>query len=136
MKITELRIGNLVNEAVRTKISRKIATYEITKIRALNIHHLEVFPISKNFEPIPLTEEWFLKFGFEKIEVEEPFFKKNKIEVFKYLKGNFFLLGGNNTSYGIGLHDIWQGMEINIKYIHQLQNLYFALTNEELTLTK
>jgi hypothetical protein len=77
-----------------------------------------------------------LKFGFEKSIVKEPWFEKNKIEVFKYLKGNFFLLGGNNTAYGIGLHDIWQGMEINIKSVHQLQNLYFALTNEEITLTK
>ena len=134
MKATELRIGNYVNEAVRTKISRKIATYEITKIKALNIHHLEIFPISKNFESIQLTEEWFFTFGFEKSTVEEPYFKKNKIEVFKYSKGNFFLLGGNNTTYGIGLHDVWQGMEINIKYVHELQNLYFALTGEELSL--
>ena len=147
MKATELRIGNLVNEAVRTKISRKIATYEITKIRALDIHHLEVFPISKNFEPIPLTEEWLLKFGFVSegegneawLDIDNKITPENKIqlrtwvnfECFKDYGGTaFFMLENYEGEYYTTI------IPCKYKYVHQLQNLYFALTNEELTLIK
>ena len=125
MKAKELRIGNYLLNAKNDDY------FEV------ELNDLEIIVTGKSkSRPIPLTEDWLLKFGFKKSIVKEPWFEKNKIEVFKYSKGNFFLLGGNHTAYGIGLHDIWQGMEINIQYVHQLQNLYFALTNEELTLTK
>lgn len=125
MEAKDLRIGNYIDYETEREIVTMQTTYEYLRL----IHNG-----NKNFKPIPLTEEWFLKFGFEKLATDEPFFKRHKIEVLKYSKGNFFLLGGNHITYGIGLHDIWQGMEINIQHVHQLQNLYFALTNEELTL--
>ena len=132
MKPTELRIGNLVTQIIERSTHNEEKT--------ITIEWQELMWISRDrvdfYKPIPLTEEWLLKFWFEKSIVKEPWFEKNKIEVFKYSKGNFFLLGGNHTAYGIGLHDIWKGMEINIQYVHQLQNLYFALTNEQLTLIK
>jgi hypothetical protein len=131
MKATELRIGNLVNYKIVDELDERKEWFEPCKIDAVDLQ-----VIDSDYQPIPLTEECLLKFGFEKSIVKEPWFEKNKIEVFKYSKGNFFLLGGNHTAYGIGLHDIWQGMEINIQYVHQLQNIYFALTNEELTLIK
>ncbi len=77
--------------------------------------------------PIPLTEEWLLKFGFEKSD-NTPFY-------------DYFVL-----EFGIGLcYDVYSDSyflayqknhytKTNIKYVHQLQNLYFALTNEELTI--
>lgn len=132
MKATELRIGNYYQYAGDSGIV-------YTQVQAIKYNQFGLLSDfdGTNFEickPIPLTEEWFLLFGFEKLPNDEFFFKRHKIEVFKYSKGNFFLLGGNHITYGIGLHDIWQGMEINIQYVHQLQNLYFALTGEELTL--
>jgi len=61
---------------------------------------------------IPLTEEWLLKFGF------------NGWDLYKYTlirtNGNFFVEGCNEP------------IAKNIYFVHQLQNLYFALTNEEL----
>lgn len=68
-------------------------------------------------EQIPLTEEWLLKFGYKKAG------------------SNFWNLG----------HIVWECYDgificdkngIGIKSVHQLQNLYFALTGMELTLKK
>ena len=125
----EIRIGNYIKFH---NIITKVEGFSIwdNLIQSDNFAEREL----KDFEPIPLTEDWLLKFGFKKSIVKEPWFEKNKIEVFKYSKGDFFLLGRNNTAYGIGLHDIWDGMEINLQYVHQLQNLYFALTGTELTI--
>ena len=67
MKANELRIGNYL-----------IYKEEIHKVRGLDISHgLVIEPIkiphegypcvhSDTIKPIPLTEEWLLKFGFEK----------------------------------------------------------------------
>ncbi len=58
-----------------------------------------------SFQPIELTEEWLLKMGFTKS------------------KDSF------NAFYLELFDDV-----LNIKYVHQLQNLYHALTGEELTI--
>lgn len=67
------------------------------------------------YEPIPLTEEWFYKFGFSKSNV---WFEKNGIELFNIADLYF------RAKYPI---------KADVKFVHQLQNLYFALTGEELT---
>lgn len=70
-------------------------------------------------EPIPLTEEWLLKFCFDK---------------------NFdFLLRKKGFSIcfekvGNELNCYLESIGINIQYVHQLQNLYFSLVGEELEL--
>jgi hypothetical protein len=78
------------------------------------------------YRPIPLTEEWLLKFGFEK-----------QIDDYYYFYGYY-------ASFDADL-PMWFGQEgccqketikENIKYVHQLQNLYSALTGEELTITE
>ena len=69
-------------------------------------------PQLEDLKPIPLTEEWLLKFGFR---------ESNKY-LFKYKLG--LKKRGDNYFYD----------NISIKHVHQLQNLYFALTGEELTL--
>ncbi len=72
--------------------------------------------INKGITPILITEEWLLKFGF-----------KSLFNGAGYVK--------NNTEIGYnhnGFYIIASGLEI--KYIHQLQNLYFALTGEELSI--
>lgn len=71
------------------------------------------------FEPIPLTEEWLLKFGFEKNT------------------GDYFL--GCFSMRIVGKEMIWfvcndGDFSQQVKYVHQLQNLVYALTGEELTI--
>ena len=67
----------------------------------------------ESFEPIELTEEWLIKFGFNRI-------------------GKDFVING------IIIHDRKRGYSLrksvpDIKNVHSLQNLMFALTNKELT---
>jgi hypothetical protein len=67
--------------------------------------------------PIELTEEWLLRFGWEK---KGPYKWDNDL-MYDYL-----------MTYPSGY--TMNGVAYEIKYVHQLQNLYFALTNSELTL--
>lgn len=80
----------------------------------------------KGFEPISLTEEWLLKFGFDKVlpRNDKMYYRLN--DYFVIEDSRVFLLGD----------DAFEILKLRqeIKYVHQLQNLYFALTGEELTI--
>jgi hypothetical protein len=74
-------------------------------------------------KPIVLTEEWLLKMGFGK---DEFFFAYNS---------------GTTTSFVIIKGDTyfqfphWEGRDrVIIKHVHQLQNLFYCLSGEELTI--
>lgn len=78
-------------------------------------------------KPIPLTEEWLQKFGFEKKKYPNP-----RVWANRYVKDRFEL---GHTFSGLiknREHKYYHGGR-DIQYVHQLQNLYFALTGEELT---
>jgi hypothetical protein len=90
-------------------------------------------PTINSMNPIPLTEEWLLKFGFENSAIGYEY----AIELDKTLQ----LIDVNNEYYPQLIQaPEFSSMESQIiglnliKYLHQLQNLYFALTNEELTM--
>ena len=76
---------------------------------------------------IPLTEEWLLKFGFDNVG-DNDFIKNNyKLNNFEYefsFNEKAFISYGEYGEY----HIIGE-----CEYVHQLQNLYFALTGQELT---
>lgn len=87
-----------------------------------------------NGEPIPLTPEILLKCGFN--------VKKNHIFTLDINGGEYIMIGKLLTDNTFRLFEFYhidnQGEEvcyslIPIMSLHQLQNLYFALTGEELT---
>ncbi len=109
MKANELRIGNLIQHNKGNNFF-------------VNPNHLIVMmmDVSHNYNPIPLTEEWLFKFGFE-----IGYNQKKMLDV--YCKDFGLLIersNGGNFYY----------KKVFIQYVHQLQNLYFALTGEELVL--
>lgn len=88
---------------------------------------------SNSLEHIPLTEEWLLRFGFVK-EVE---YKKkinfSRFHLFQINASNSY--NDNENEFKVNFYQSKQCVELcRIKHVHQLQNLYFALTGEELTL--
>lgn len=86
------------------------------------INGLKGFYQSNDVFPIPLTEEWLLELGFQK--KEKGYAKLTEMmEIFEISFGKHIEI--NRVSFNN-----------QIKYVHQLQNLYFALTGEELTLTE
>jgi len=119
MKANELRLGNyFVDSKGRLceveEISKHFIDCNITAIDSA----ITSFPI----RPIPLTEEWLLKFGFTKIYNGH----LNYVKEFGGL--NAYGEWEDGKLIGVSVECI----HLLIKYVHQLQNLYFSLTGEEL----
>jgi hypothetical protein len=131
MKASELRIGNYVTqdeEFIQGIVGNTIVRFELGQIK---------------LEPIHLTEKWLGKFGFE------PEYKVDNggtCEGFtSYQAGNgntgmqqvlcdddftkFFFVRGTYPSY---TPSEFEYHTVKVEYVHQLQNLYFAITGEEL----
>ena len=123
IRVQELRIGNLVEYKFTDKFDDRKEWWEVTEIDADDIHWLsKVDEKDEDFRPIPLTEEILLKCGFEKHSVTGWFMGKGRTITID-LKIGLIYINGNIVSKNKNL----------FRYLHQLQNLYFALTNEELT---
>lgn len=122
MKASELRIGNFVMDRGGKVLLIDHWEYE-NKISEKRVDGLQPFTeFVEYLQPIPLTEEWLLKFGFKKLFTLAHQDSCYRIDLFRIdLFGEYFDLWHDN-------HPI-----ISIEYVHQLQNLYFALTNKELT---
>ena len=124
MKANELRIGNLVKWYDVSKVLELHS--EKNKFDNVYIECEESFEWTEynKLEPIPLTEEWLLKFGFLIIEINGKFeatlpnFRYN-IYWNKYTDGFLFCDG--------------ETVLIKFNYVHELQNLVFVLGQRELT---
>lgn len=101
MNSTELRIGNWVEQ---NKLYFKFASVDF-----------ELWEFNGDLSPIPLTEEWLVKFGFEETEHG---FRKFSFTVDKWAESQLM--------YG------WIGGNIELKHVHHLQNVFFCLVGEEL----
>ncbi len=144
METNELRIGNYVFSAEDNK------TGEIFQIDSSGIIFANKngnrWQDLKNIQPIPLTEETLLKCGFEKVK------NKDKEDLREYIghtaqKAKYAIFdtdifitkvdkrGLLHRSIDCDFMVLFYHKSIPIKYLHQLQNLYFALTGQELTIT-
>jgi hypothetical protein len=112
MKVSELRIGNWVLGASREK------PQQITAFMFLHFEKL-------NLKPIPITPEILTKnIGFNIKQTKwRTLYKYGKLSLDKTLYGE------TSFSFCFGHHGI-----IEIDNVHQLQNLYFELSGEELNI--
>ena len=124
MKAKDLRIGNLYNMS-------EVGNNDVNKITGRDIYALELDPIDDIYYPIPLTEEWLLKFGFKKLwDISEGF--QFELDLDNYWTKIVFQ---DDLSFGLedkGGNDSIAFKNDTLGYVHKLQNLYFALTGEEL----
>lgn len=127
MKANELRIGNLAEYHIEDELDERKEWWEVITIDSDDINWLEKEePETIDYRPKPLTEEWLLKFGFEKDETYT-----NSINPFlDYIKGNLRI---SMPYFSLEFGD---GGTMELKHVHQLQNLYFALTGTELQIIK
>jgi hypothetical protein len=119
MKANELRIGNWYDQFS----NNHKATWATLK-------QLDEAPKSQLWcKPIPLTKEWLLKFGLVNHPNDIPTYGKFFGDFDDDDYGYFFCvyqdLGGNFYTQIIG-------RKIILNSVHQLQNLYFAIAEEEL----
>ena len=126
IQVNELRIG-------ATFINSSDGLFEDGKYVTLDRHHFYwAFESSQNLEdllePIPLTPEILEKCGFEKWEDANVYQLNCADEENIQIRGNEVFLAGNDAcTDGHGFH-------CKCEYLHKLQNLYSALTGEELVI--
>lgn len=117
IKANEIRLGNWVSEQGP---DGKIHYFQ------MSIDFLEALEAEPGlFDPIPLTPEILEKCGFE-----------------EWAKGNWKLpevLCLNGWSNKFNYYEPYQVLStytgnVYLQYVHQLQNLYFALTGEEISI--
>jgi len=138
MDFRELRAGNWVSHLYKNHRSEG-SNWGDNIISAKDIGFCEQYP--NNYKPITLTEEWLLKFGFEISEnagIGGRYYEKNidtfsiKYSIYNRIDYNaiYFILEGD------GYYDYKGELDLknSVQYVHQLQNVYFALTQTELTL--
>jgi hypothetical protein len=135
MKANELRINNWVHNEI-TGRDMQVYPMMIPQMEHTKPKH------DNGIVPILLTEEWLKKFGFRKVYswfdikisignvLNVRFFEDKHISVWlserkipKFCESRLNWLNGKREIIMI---------EYDLKYVHQLQNLYFALTGEEL----
>lgn len=124
MKAEELRLGNLIRYG--NPIHKDLPIHKITGIMAHSfwLDGSVVSSENSNVIGIPLTEEWLLKFGFETDTIT--FDKMNfRIGHFAGVNEFIWLPNGSLNSHKYG---------VILTFAHQLQNLFYALTGQELTL--
>ena len=124
--LTELRVGNLLTTIKGTKHYK--STFKVENIIYNNDNLDQSLTLLNGYEvneviPIPLTEEWLIKFGFE----------ANKSNYLKYsLIKNGFAIEFEVPENGDIEGGFLERIGVEMYYVHQLQNLYHALTGEEL----
>lgn len=113
MKAEELRIGNLVLDGE-----------EVINIDIVSLRYMVDNKGIEIFKPIPLTEEWLLKLGFN---------VPTKHHVLCYDLGLLSIeIPNKYYPKGRAYFNSWVFLNEMPKYVHQLQNIYFALAGEEL----
>lgn len=141
MTANELRIGNLVD--LGNRIAKVI---EIGHLACVVVDLEETQDTLEDYErtkPLPLTEEWLLKFGFVEKNIGNKL-PESWYEL-KYLSNEHEPMITSWVSILINIEtwscvicdeypdEIGANTKTKIEYVHHLQNLYFALTGEELT---
>lgn len=112
----ELRIGNLVDLHIET------ADRWINE-RVLSSNDIQCIESGATAQAIPITPEWMERMGFKKYEWSTKFYC--------YTNGFFEIQCELSKPTLLMIEDQTLTIEF-VKYVHQLQNLYFALTGTEL----
>jgi len=142
MNANELRLGNLViiKNNNLPEVNNRISTVlgiqqreekdfpDSDSVICFNCDGswVNYYQLNEYIKPIPLTEEWLLKLGFDKLYYHSVYSQPNA-NIFS--KRGYFIKHYKrmDVEYYRFVRE-----DVTIKYVHQLQNLYFALTGDEL----
>lgn len=135
MVTTELRINNLIEFEGKKCSVREI---DANGMRLWfeedgEDEWIDIFQLSS----IPLTEEWLVKFGFVKMNdllLYSKKFPRNlpyALSVYKY-QDEQWVASLTWTKRWDDVRSVILPMTDTHEYVHKLQNLWYALTNEEL----
>lgn len=128
MKATELRIGNIVGRELARFPHNYFTVLEVAEmnakfsegVRMQGINHGSQFWDPTDMEGIPLTEDWLKQLGFDYKSKTTGGYEWSILNGVKLLDRKLYCGDGTFSK--------------PIEYVHQLQNLYYALIGEELIL--
>lgn len=119
MEPNELRISNLVTDLDGDVMSISEITKDYVSFSGCNLKSRY-----GKIQPIPLTEDWLIRFGFKRIH--DGVWSNGTIELNYVTQDDYY-----EFEFRFPFSE-W--MIRKLKFVHLLQNLYFALTGTELTL--
>lgn len=138
MNPQELRLGNIVDLINRTQHVHlpigaqlkvvEIRTFNCSLIQANEIHaqtESETIAPYSDVVGIPLTYDLLERMGAEQFEDVQRIRINDFFQIERNMLGGVYIVDNNGVSTGVALTG---------KYTHCLQNLFFALTGQELTL--
>lgn len=133
IKSNDLRLGNFFYMNIEGRIQyHKVSVISENSIAAIDKDGARFVGLSENsLKPIPLTPEILEKCGFidrsgsipNRMSFGVTMFKR--LELVWYAQDSFIRYQTKSEGFTLPFE--------HVKYLHQLQNLYFALTGEELT---
>lgn len=132
IKSNELRIGNLIENGFKKSngfpdyIDRVVSLSEEGEI---NIWSESLKNQNGGSEcmvalPIQLTEDWLIKLGFERLSE-----KYYILDMCEFSTRYYYSYSG-----GFWRFEVEGKLVSELKYVHQIQNIYFVLTGKELIL--
>ncbi len=131
MKANEIRLGNIVEYHILDDPDEKKEWWEVNVIDIDDIAYmlLDGDDGNDNYRPISITPQWLDDLGFIKPPSGKLLYKPMPI-----IKAEIHFEEFRKSLVCVVYCSTGSLIPIDIKYVHQLQNLYFALTGEELTL--
>lgn len=135
VKANELRIGNLVyldlkEQYLKTIVELKHYMASVKYIRTDTGEPHQSMVDYERLEPIPLTQEWLLKFGFCRYGNSQNKFLSKRVNGLRLIiRMDMF----DSNRFFFVMNQNWI---IDIKSVHHLQNLFFSLTGKELVFSE
>lgn len=159
MKVSEIRIGNWLKtctpnmEIMIPHLNAQVQAISLFgKLSFCHTPQREGFDmLSRHVQGIKLTEEWLLNFGFkyQDRDVNRKDGKRERFYISPYFGEHmeYWLEMNLPESTPFGRTFIWLNWDIgggrrfvhlpygqSLKYVHELQNTFFSLSNQDLTL--
>lgn len=142
MRANELRIGNYISRPDLASGDLRIEQIlELGTEKVTTTGPIKVISFYEHIKPIQLTEEWLLRFGFTHTLLNDDFKIDSWCIRIPCDWGNQLIIEAKVEeidkgieAYLIATHARALRVQRKYQYAHQLQNLYFVLTGEELTL--
>lgn len=130
MKVNELRIGNYIkyngtHEELGYISEIQSHLYPLNQNKIGINERIDIYYSIEKLKPIKITKEWLLKFGFSESNLDEDNSWLN-------LKYRFLNFSSDESVFFNKVYLSINKMDIICNYVHELQNLYFALTGKEL----
>ena len=119
MKVTDLRIGNVISNGIKEGAVFSISQGLVLIKSEQETNYLGATPL--DLTPVALTDDYLIRLGF----VKKTLFTKGVFDIG---------LTGDDFYRGVMTCRIDKNVCVKLKSVHELQNLYHAITREELSI--